>query len=68
MPSITDAEGNIYDEGHPDYLKVKVANLEGTVSELLTAVVDLQNRVTRLDDEPLQWPADAYEPTHTKPA
>jgi hypothetical protein len=67
MVRITDKDGKTYGEGDPDYLKVKVSNLEDTVRELSTAVVDLQHRVSRLDGEQLQWPGDTYEPTFTRP-
>lgn len=44
-----------------------MSNLENTVSELLTAVIDLQNRVSTLDQRPLKWPADTYERRHAPP-
>jgi hypothetical protein len=68
MKIIDDKTGKVHSENHPDYLNVEVSNLKGTVSELLTAMVDLQHRVSRLDGEDLQWPGDTYEPRHTNPA
>lgn len=67
MPSIIDKDGRIYKESDPDYDKVRISNLQSQVSELQTAIIDLQNRVSRIDGEDLQWPADTYEPTYTKP-
>ena len=55
--------GRVYAPDHPDYDKIRIDNLESAYSDLLKAVVDLQNRVSRLDDEELRWPADTYEPT-----
>jgi hypothetical protein len=55
MPSIIDKDGRIYKESDPDYDKVRIS------------IIDLQNRVSRIDGEDLQWPADTYEPTYTKP-
>jgi hypothetical protein len=68
MPSIIDSEGRVVKEGDPNYDKVRIDNLREEVRELTTAVVDLQNRVSRLDKEQLQWPGDTYEPTYTEPA
>ena len=42
--------------------------LEARATDLMTAVIDLQNGTSRQDAEPLYWPADTYEPTNTKPA
>ena len=65
MPAIIDSEGRVVKEGDPNYDKVRIDNLQEQVRELTTAVVDLQNRLSRLDNEPLQWPGDTYEPAHT---
>lgn len=69
MPrSVIDAKsGRTFKESDPDFDKVRINNLESQVHELVTAVVDLQNRVARLDGEDVQWPGDTYEPTHTAP-
>lgn len=64
---IVDSKGRTVWEGDPDYDKVRIENLQTLVRELQTAVIDLQNRLSRLDGESLQWPADTYEPTHTEP-
>lgn len=66
--AITDKSGRIVHEGDPDFDKIRLDNLESDIRELHTAIVDIQHRLTRLDGEPLQWPGDHYEPTHTKPA
>jgi hypothetical protein len=67
VPRITDSKGKTYGEGDPQYDKVRVDNLEEQVRELTTAVVDLQHRLSRVDSEALQWPADTYGPTYTSP-
>jgi hypothetical protein len=68
MPrAITDSQGRTVREGDADFDKVRIDNLEQQVREIQTAVIDLQNRVSRVDGEDLQWPADTYEPTYTKP-
>jgi hypothetical protein len=64
---ITDSEGRSYSEADPKFDRVRVDNLERRVGELLTAVGDLQHRVSRLDGEDLHWPGDATEPTYTHP-
>jgi hypothetical protein len=64
---ILDGEGRAYPPDHPDYDKVRINNLESHVRELQVAIIDLQNRVSRLDREPLQWPGDTYGPTFTEP-
>ena len=66
-PGISDSEGRPVREGDPRYDKVRIDNLETHISELETAVVDLQNRVSRLDGEPLQWPGDTYGAKYTEP-
>lgn len=66
--AITDKNGRLISEGDPNFDKVRLDNLEDTVRELHRAIVDIQHRLTRLDGEPLQWPGDTYEPTHTAPA
>lgn len=70
MPSraITAKNGRIVREGDSDFDKVRLDNLESQVRDLLTAIVDIQHRLTRLDGEALQWPGDTYEPIHTEPA
>lgn len=65
--AITDRDGNTFHEGHPDCDKVRISNLQDQVRELQTAIIDLQNRMSRVDSEDLQWPADTYEPAHTQP-
>lgn len=68
MPrAIMDSQGRTVREGDADYDKVRIDNLEELLREIQTAVIDLQNRVSRLDGEDLQWPADTYGPTYTKP-
>ena len=68
MPrAISDRSGRTVREGDPDFDKVRIDNLEEQVRELLTAVVDLQHRLSRVDGEDLQWPGDTYGPTYTKP-
>ena len=67
-PSIIGLDGRVYSEGEPDYDKVRIDLLREQVGDLITAVVDLQNRVSRQDAEPLHWPADTYGPTNTKSA
>lgn len=67
MRHILDSEGRKVSEGDPDFDAVRISNLEQLVRELMTAVVDLQYRLSRVDDEPLQWPGSEYEPTHTNP-
>lgn len=66
-PIITDSKGRIYKEGDPDYEKVRLSNLESHVRELQVAIIDLQHRLSRVDEEDVQWPGDTYEPTHTRP-
>jgi hypothetical protein len=50
-----------------DDLAERVAELSETLSRLVGAVVDVQHRLSRLDGEGLQWPADTMPPRHTKP-
>ena len=59
--------GKRYGPDDPDYDKVRISNLEHTVRGLQTAIVDLQNRTSRLDHEEIPWPGDTYEPMHTTP-
>jgi hypothetical protein len=66
--AITDEGGRIVREGDPKFDKVRLDNLERDFREIHRAIVDIQHRLTRLDGEPLQWPGDTYEPTHTEPA
>jgi len=61
-------DGRIVRESDPDFDRVRLDNLEDELREIHKAVVDIQHRLTRLDGEPLQWPGDTYEPTHTDPA
>jgi hypothetical protein len=68
MPRITDSKGRVYQEGHSDYDKVRIDNLEGRVRDLTSAVVELQHRLSRLDGEDLVWPGGDYEPFHTEHA
>lgn len=68
MSRIIISEGRTWGPDDPGYEKACIAKLQEQVMELQTAIVDLQNRVSRLDGEDLQWPADIYPPTHTKPA
>ena len=65
--AIIDAEGRTVREGDPDFDKVRIDNLEGTVSELVAAVGALQHRLSRVDGEGLPWPGDTYEPRNTTP-
>ena len=67
MSSTTDSQGRSYGEDDPQYDRVHIDNLQSQVSDLQTAIVDLQHRVSRLDGEALQWPGDAHEPRNTKP-
>jgi hypothetical protein len=66
--AITDINGRIVKEDDPDFDKIRLDNLEREFREIHRAVVDIQQRLTRLDGEDLQWPGDTYEPTHTEPA
>lgn len=63
-----DKKGRLVREGDPSFDKVRLDNLEQDFRELHRAIVDIQHRLTKLDGEPLQWPGDTYEPTHTEPA
>ena len=56
-----------YGPGDPGYDNARIENLESQVGELMTAVIDLQNRMSRQDGEPLRWPADSYGPAKAKP-
>ncbi len=68
MPGIVDPKtGRALSEDDPDYLRVKVADLESQMQQLAAAVGSMQHRLSRLDSEALQWPGDAYEPTDTEP-
>ncbi len=68
MPGIVDPKtGRALSEDDPDYLRVKVADLESQVQQLAAAVGNVQHRLSRLDREDLQWPGDSYEPTNTEP-
>ena len=67
MQPITDSQGRTYGDDDPKYDKVRIDELQGQVSDLQAAIVDLQHRVSRLDGEALQWPGDTYEPRNTKP-
>ena len=67
-PKITDLAGRMFGPTDRDYDAVRIDNLEREVRELTTAIVDLQNRVSRMDGEDLQWPGDTYGPTYTRPA
>jgi len=67
MSSITDSSGRSYGPDDANYDKVRLSNLETQVRELQQAIIDLQNRMSRADGEDLQWPADTYEPVHTRP-
>lgn len=65
---ITDHEtAKSYGPEDPDYDRVRISNLQNTVRDLQTAVVDLQHRLARQDGEEPPWPGDTYEPTHTHP-
>ena len=61
------SDGRTHKPRDPDYWQAKTRELEGTVRELTTAIVDIQHRLSRLDREELQWPGDTYEPKHTEP-
>lgn len=61
-------DGRSVREGDPDFDKVRLDNLEDDFRELHRAIVDIRHRLTKLDGEPLQWPGDTYEPTHSEPA
>ena len=67
-PKIIGQDLRTYGPGDPGYDNARIENLESRAGELMTAVIDLQNRMSRQDREPLHWPADTYEPTNTKPA
>jgi hypothetical protein len=60
--------GKAYKPGDPDYDKVRIENLEHTVTELVQELGDVQHRLSKLDGEDLHWPGDTYEPRHTTPA
>lgn len=60
--------GKIVSPRDADYERMAISALRGQYSDLLQAVVDLQNRMSRMDGEALQWPGDTYEPRHTEPA
>jgi hypothetical protein len=54
--------GRVVREGSPDNLEAKVLGLEGTIRELMTAVADLQLRLSSVDGADVPWPADTYDP------
>ena len=60
--------GRTVGEEDPDFDRVRIDNLEETVSELSKALVNAQHRLSRLDKEDVPWPGDTYEPTDTRPA
>lgn len=62
-----DQAGRLQAEGTPGYDNARIENLEATVRDLMAAVVDLQHRLARVDNEELQWPGDTYPPTYTQP-
>jgi hypothetical protein len=66
--SIQDKNGRLVRQGDPRFDTVRLDNLEEDVREIHRAIVDIQHRLTKIDGEPLQWPGDTYEPTHTTPA
>ena len=67
-PQIIGRDLKTYGPGDPGYDNARIENLESQVGELMTAVIDLQNRLSRQDGEPLRWPADTYAPQNTEPA
>ena len=67
-PKIIGQDLRTHGPGDPGYDNARIENLEARAGELMTAVIDLQNRMSRQDGEPLHWPADTYEPTNTKRA
>ncbi len=64
---IQDQAGRTHAEGEPGYDNARIENLEATVRDLMAAVVDLQHRLARVDNEEPQWPGDTYPTTHTQP-
>jgi len=54
-------DGKTHKPSDPDYWQAKTRDLEDTVRGLTQAVVNLQRRVSQLDGEELDWPADTYE-------
>lgn len=68
MPrSFVDRKGKIHTETDPDYATAKVHDLEQTVRDLMFAVCDLQLRLAKVDDGPVPWPADTYDPEDRGP-
>ncbi len=54
-------DGNTHAPTDSDSWQVKARDLEDTVRGLTQAFVNLQHRVSQLDGEELDWPADTYE-------
>ena len=55
-------DGKTYKPGDPGYEEARADNLEVQLRELTAAVVDLQHRVSKLDQGDIPWPGDTYEP------
>lgn len=49
----------------PGYDRVRITVLQAEVDDLRQAVIDLQNRMSRVDEEPPQWPSDTYPARNT---
>ncbi|HEX8646022.1 MAG TPA: hypothetical protein VF715_03925 [Thermoleophilaceae bacterium] len=60
--SFMGTDGKVHNPDDPDFLEAKVADLEGTIRELVGAVADAQQRVAELDHGDLGWPGDTYDP------
>jgi hypothetical protein len=61
-------DGRLHNPTDSDYGRQRINHLERRLSDVTAALVNVQNRLTRLDGEDLPWPADRYEPVDTEPA